>query len=183
MVILLFDKLLEELSERLVHIEKQYSYLSFLIEKRFANETLLRLEVMRIVSKMPEITEYLPEKLYGEDGKEKCDFWFKTSDSVEHWMEIKTRPTNYHKGNRGRRAITNGVDGVISDIERLRQKAPKEAKKHVLFAFYPLYPDRYEKFRHYHLRRISEALGIGISSPNMRIPVDDASFDVYLVHP
>jgi oligoendopeptidase F len=41
-----FSNVLKQLSSRLEEIEKRHRYLSFLIEKRFANEKLLQLETM-----------------------------------------------------------------------------------------------------------------------------------------
>ena len=175
-------KLLDELAKRLNTVEEKYRYLSFIIKERFTNEKLLQLEVMRIISLMPEVMEYLPEKLYAT-SKEKCDFWFKTSDSKEHWLEIKMRPTNYRlrqsRAGHGK-AITHGVDSIIDDIKRL-EKAPRNAKKYVLFAFFPMYPESYNTFNKTHLLKISEAIGKEITSPNKSIRVGEASFDLYLV--
>ena len=180
----LINRLLDELVKRLKTIEEKYGYLSFLIEERFTNEKLLQLEVMRIVSLMPEVVEYLPERLYGYTSKEKCDFWFKTSDSTEHWMEIKMRPTNYRvmqSRAKHAKAITDGVNGVVEDIRRLRKKAPKDGRKYVLFAFYPMFPESYNIFNKKHLPRISEVSSKEIASPSKSIRVGDASFDLYLI--
>lgn len=133
---------------------------------------------------MPEVVEYLPEKPYDHISKEKCDFWFKTSDSTEHWMEIKMRPTNYRvmrSRAKHAKAITDGVKGVVEDIRRLREKAPRNGKKYVLFAFYPMYPESYKTFNKKHLPRISEVSGKEIDSPSKSIRVGDGSFDLYLI--
>lgn len=139
---------------------------------------------MRIVSLKPEVIEYLPEKLYDYASKEKCDFWFRTSDSTEYWMEIKMRPTNYRvmqSRAKHAKAITDGVDGIVEDIRRLKQKAPKYSRKRVLFAFYPMYPESYSIFNRKHLPRISEASDKEIVSPSKSIQVGDASFDLYFI--
>jgi len=178
------NKLMDELVKRLNTIEGKYGYLSFLIEERFTNEKLLQLEVMRIVSLMPEVAEYLPEKPYNYRSKEKCDFWYKTSDSTEHWMEIKMWPTNYRvmqSRAKQSKAITNGVESIIEDIKRLEEKAPQNAKKYILFAFFPVYPESYKTFNKLHLSKISEVAGKKIKLPDKRIQVGDASFDLYLV--
>lgn len=180
----LINRLLNELVKRLETIEEKYGYLSFLIAERFTNEKLLQLEVMRIFSLMPEVVEYLPEKLYDHTSKEKCDFWFKTSDSTEHWMEIKMRPTNYRvmqSRAKHAKAITDGVKGVVEDIRRLREKTPRDDRKHVLFAFYPMYHESYKTFNKKHLPRICKVSGKEIASPNRKIQVGDASFDLYLI--
>ena len=180
----LVKKLLDELVKRLKAIEEKYGYLYFLIEERFTNEKLLQLEAMRIISLMPEVTEYLPEKLYDYISKEKCDFWFKTSDSKEHWIEIKMRPTNYRvmqSRAKHAKAVTNGVKGIVEDIRRLRENTPRACKKYVLFAFYPMYPESYRTFNEKHLPRISEAIGKEIALPSKSVQVRDASFDLYLI--
>lgn len=82
---------MDELTKRLKMIEEKYMYLSFLIDERYANEKLLQLEVMRIIFLIPDIAEYLPEKLYDYKTKDKCDFWFKTPDIG--WRSRYYQPT------------------------------------------------------------------------------------------
>ena len=129
--------------------------MSFLIEKRYANEKLLQLETMNIISSIPEVIDYLPERTYDAEGKGKCDFWFKTQ-IFEYWLEIKTRPTNYRKPGHAK-AITNGVNGVIEDVDRMNTIKDPKAKKFVMFAFSPMYDDSYEVFSRKHLSRIAKA--------------------------
>ena len=180
----MIDKLLDELTERLEIIEGKYGYLSFLIYERYTNEKLLQLEVMRIISLMPNVLEYFPEKPYDYKTRDKCDFWFKTSNSTEHWMEIKMRPTNYRvmksKAKHGK-AITHAINSIINDAERLKERAPKNARKYLLFAFYPMYRESYRTFNKIHLPKISEACSKKITSPNRKIQVGEASFDLYFV--
>lgn len=181
---MLMDELLDKITARLEFIEQRHGYLSFLINNRFANEKLLQLEAMRIISLREDVIEYLPEKPYDSNGREKCDFWFKTADSTECWMEIKTRPTNYKITNsyaNHSKGIKNSVDSVIEDIQRLNEKVPQGNKKYALFAFYPLYPESCAVFNEKHLRRISQSAGKEIKSPNKSIKISDASFDLYLV--
>ena len=180
----MIGQLMDRLAERLKIIEGKYKYLSFLIDERYANEKLLQLEVMRIISLMPDVVEYLPEKLYDYRTKDKCDFWFKTSDGTEHWMEIKMRPTNYRvmqSKAMHAKAITDSVDSIVDDIRRLKDQAPKNAKKYVLFAFYPMYSESYAIFNEKHLPKISKASGKRVTSPSRNIQVRDASFDIYLI--
>ena len=171
--------MLEQLSHRLQIIEKRHGYLSFLIDRRYANEKLLQLEAMNIISSMPQVIDYLPERMYNIEGKEKCDFWFKTR-IMEYWLEIKTRPTNYRKPGHAK-AITNGVDGVIEDIERLKTIKDLKSKKFVLFAFYPMYDDSYEIFNRVHLPRIARAADKDVNRPDISLKVEDAYFDIYLI--
>lgn len=175
----LVSSLIQRLSDRLKSIEKRHSYLSFLIHKRLANEKLLQLETMNIISSMPETLDYLPEKPYHLESKEKCDFWFETKDA-EYWLEIKTRPTNYRKPGHAK-AITDGVDGVIEDITRLKKIKNAKCRKLVLFAFYPMYEESYRTFISKHLPRIAEASGKNINRPEISLKVGDANFDVYIV--
>lgn len=93
----LLEGVLDELCNRLKHIEERHGYLSHLIEKRFANEKMWQLEVMRLISLMPDVEHYLVEKPYGKEEQDKCDLWFKVG-SFDYWLEVKTRPTNYRKG-------------------------------------------------------------------------------------
>ena len=172
------SNIISEISRRLETIEKKHVYLSYLISERLANEKLIQLEIMRIVSLHPEVIEYLPEKLY-PNSREKCDFWFKTKENIENWMEIKTRPTNYRKP-RHAKAITRGIDGIIEDIDRLRAKAPIEAEKYVLFALYPVYSDSYPSLRK-HLEKISVAARKKVDKPDIEINCGNGAFQVYMV--
>jgi len=170
--------LLDHLTKRLNQIESRHRYLSFLIDKRLANEKLLQLEVMNIISSMATTVDYLPEKPYNSDGKEKCDFWFKTTEG-ECWLEIKTRPTNYRKPGHAK-AITNGVDGVIEDANRLQKIKSPNCRKFVMFAFYPIYEDSHEFFNK-HLPRISKAVGKEVKKPQISVSAGNAHFDLFLV--
>ena len=176
---LIISHLISCLSNRLEIIEKNHGYLSHLIEKRYANEKLLQLEVMNIVSSLDSVIDYLPEKLYNDISTEKCDFWFRT-DEIEYWIEIKTRPTNYRKLSHSK-GISRGVDLVIDDINRLRRYCDKESKKFCIFAFYPLYGNSYPTFNRFHLSRISVTLGKEIKGPDIHFRVSDGFFDIYVV--
>lgn len=175
----IISHLISYLPKRLETIEENHGYLSHLIEKRFANEKLLQLETMNIISALDSVVDYLPEKLYYENSTEKCDFWFRTNE-VEYWMEIKTRPTNYRKPGHAK-AITRGVDGVIEDIRRLRTLTNPSAKKYCVFNFYPMYDDSYTIFNKKHLSRISKEVGKEIKGPNISIRINDYYFDIYVV--
>jgi hypothetical protein len=168
----------KQLETRLHEIESKHHYLSFLIEKRLANEKLLQLEIMHIISQNPEVADYLPEKLYRSSSKEKCDFWFKMRNRTEFWMEIKTRPTNYRKLGHAK-AITNCVDQIIEDIQRLRNAEGGNIRRLILFAFYPLYSESYTTFDNVHLHRISQAIGKPVKSPEIKIKIGPADFNLY----
>jgi hypothetical protein len=172
--------LINSLRLRLELVEKRHRYLSFLIDNRKANEKFLQLEIMNIISSMPGIVDFLPEKPYdSENSNDKCDFWFKT-DALDYWLEIKTRPTNYRNPGSSGRAITDSVDQIIADIDRLRKIQSESSERLVIFAFYPLYTDSYDTFNKTHLSRIEEFIGRKIPTPDISIPVGDALFNVYL---
>lgn len=170
---------LKELKNRLQQIEDRHNYLSFLIQERFANEKLLQLEAMHIISQYPNVVDYLPERLYNQNGKGKCDFWFRTSDGTEFWMEMKMRPTNYLKPGHAK-AITNGVDQVIEDIQRLKNVKGNNIRRLMLFAFYPLYARNYSTFDNIHLKRINREIGRSIESQEAKVKVGQADFNIYL---
>jgi len=44
------------------------------LETAHANEKLLQLEIMNILSSMDTVLGYLPEKLFDESSSKKCDF-------------------------------------------------------------------------------------------------------------
>jgi len=170
--------IIEYLEKRLVLMENNYGYLSYLIKERFANEKLFQLEIMRMISLHSDVVEYLPERLY-PNSTQKCDFWFKTKDGEESWMEIKTRPTNYRKIKHAK-AITHGIDGIINDIDRLREKLPSDAVKYILFAFYPVYPES-SQFLDIHLEKICNSAKIERCNPIIETECSNGTFQVYLI--
>lgn len=176
----LLERVLDDLCRRLKDIEKRHSYLSLLIETRLANEKMLQLEVMRLVSLMPEVEDYLVEKPYVKGAHGKCDLWFKAG-RYDYWLEIKMRPTNYRKGEHHSKAMSRGIDQAIQDIERLCKLPLGTALKFGLLALYPMYPESYAIFNRYHLRRLCEATGREIEEPSRKIAVGDAYFDIYLL--
>lgn len=170
--------LIPRLRKRLELIERNHGYLSFLIKHRFANEKLIQLETMHIISSSPGVIDYLPEKPFDPEGKKKCDFWF-NYHGIDYWLEIKSKPTNYHKKGHSK-GINNSVDDTIEDIRRLKEIRTQNAQKYILFAFYPMYDDRYRIFNTKHLPRIAEALGNAIHSPDVHLKTDEGFFDIYL---
>lgn len=174
----LLQSFLKQLKIRLQEIEDRHGYLTFLIENRFANEKLVQLETMHIISQNPEVVDYLPEKLYDPENKEKCDFWFKIRSGTEFWMEIKTRPTNYRKPGHAK-AITNSVDEVIEDVQRLKRVKGDNIRRLVLFAFYPIYSGSYDTFNKVHLQRISQKMGKNAKGPKIQIKIGQADFNLY----
>lgn len=175
----LLERILDGLCDRLKSIEERHGYLSFMIESRLANEKMLQLEVMRLVSLMNEVDDYLPERPYSQGLGEKCDLWFRAR-GLDYWLEIKMRPTNYRKGEFHSKAIKGGIDAIIKDIIRLRKLVSAPALRFVLLAFYPMYPESYITFNRYHIRRLSDALRRNIQGPSRRIVMGDVSFDLYL---
>jgi len=177
---------LDRLVNRLQIIEKKHRYLSLMAEYRISNERLVQLELLRIISSMENVADYLPERPYdfGRIGGKKCDIWFRTSDGTEYWIEIKLCPTNYKIKEDSKiehsKAITYCINQVIDDIKRLKSGAPKNARKYVLFIVYPLYPDSYAHFNN-HLQKISSRCNVEIGSPTKRIQLNQRFYDIYLI--
>jgi hypothetical protein len=88
------------------------------------------------------------------------------------------RPTNYRKPGHAK-AITNGVNQVIEDIQRLRNVEGSNLRRLILFAFYPIYSESYNTFNSLHLQRISQELGKLVKSPKIRIKIGSADFNLY----
>jgi hypothetical protein len=176
----MLEEVLDGLCDRIGRIERLHGNISSLMRERLANEKMLQLEVMRLVSLMKGVDDYLVEKPYGHGVGEKCDLWFKES-GTEYWMEIKMRPTNYRKAAHHSKAFSRGIDSAITDFERLKEWVSPPAHRLGLFAFYPLYPESWGIFKRYHLSRLSNAVGRDIVGPSKRIQVGDANFDIYLV--
>lgn len=122
---IIISKAVPQICERLKTIENNRKYISYLIEKRFTNERMLQLEILNIISQMPEVEDYLPEMPYDLQGKEKCDLWFSLKDGSEYWIELKMRPTDYRKKGHAK-AITHGINGITEDINRLKKVRGKK---------------------------------------------------------
>lgn len=75
----------------------------------------------------------------------------------ETFIELKTPNTNYkHEGIEDKtRPITNNIQSIIDDINKLRELNVKEGV--VAFVLYPIYPDK-DNYSQY-IKRILSALG------------------------
>ena len=182
-VLNLFDekKFLHSLKRRLILIEGRHNTLSDLAVDRFSNEKLLQLEVMSIISKMRNTVDYLPEKSYNNRSKDKCDFWFKNYGS-EYWMEMKMCPTNYKKEIRHAKAVTDSINSIINDVNRLKGV---DGKRYILFAVYPMYEDRKAFFAKY-LDKIAHEIAQEAKvkpEPNFEIKLNgDAHGGVFMIY-
>ncbi|KKM02444.1 hypothetical protein LCGC14_1784380 [marine sediment metagenome] len=139
----IISKIIQELNKRL-NRERFKEHLSYLIEKRFTNEKMLQLEILNIISNIPEVKDYMPEMPYNYNNAIKCDIWFSLQDGKECWIEVKMRSTNYHKKELHGKAIKKGIDGIIKDIDRLKKA---KGNKFIIFAFYPIYQDSVKFFK------------------------------------
>ncbi|KKN47331.1 hypothetical protein LCGC14_0663900 [marine sediment metagenome] len=173
---MVISKVLSPISERFKKIENNRKYFSYLIQKRFANERMLQLEILNIISQIDEVEDYLPEMPYDLEGKEKCDLWFSLKDGSEYWIELKMIPTNYRKKGHAK-AITNGINSIIEDINRLKNI---KGKKFVMFAIYPIYPENYALFNNIHLQKISDKVGKDIKMPEISLKIGEADFNLYI---
>jgi hypothetical protein len=74
-------------------------------------------------------------------GSERCDFWSPKSDNCENWVEPKICVTNYVQNYTelsSPRPITNQIDSVIADIEKLRRISLASSFRHVFLLAYPI---------------------------------------------
>lgn len=168
----LISKIIPELDKRL-NRNRIKEHISYLIEKRFTNEKMLQLEILNIISKMPEVKDYMPEMPYNYKDTIKCDIWCSLKDGKEYWIEVKMRPTNYRKKEHHAKAITDGINSIIEDINRLRKA---KGKKFMIFAFYPIYQESYRFFNKL-LQRISKDILI----PEIQLKRGEADFNLYFV--
>jgi len=167
----IISKIILELEKRL-NSKRIKEHLSHLIEKRFTNEKMLQLEILIILSKMPEVKDYMPEMPYNYNDAKKCDIWFSLQEGKEYWIEVKMRPTNYRKKEHHGKAIKKGIDGIIEDKNRLKKT---NGINFIFFAFFPIYQESYIFFEK-HLQRISKS----IKKPEIKIKIGEADFNLYL---
>jgi hypothetical protein len=143
-----------------------------LVEDRYRNEGFLQVEVASIVGRLPVVMEYLPEKPYpgsGEGSRRRCDLWFRDIEGREYWVEMKVIPTNY-KSKRPARAITDSINSVLDDLDKLDGLCGEGLVRSVLFMVYPLYPDRIKLFNTKHLRRILDRAGVRYAEEDLSQP-------------
>lgn len=167
----IISKIIPELDKRLNN-NRIKEHISYLIEKRFTNEKMLQLEILNIISNMPEVKDYMPEMPYNYNESKKCDIWFSLQDGNEYWIEVKMRPTNYRKKELHGKAITNGINSIIEDIDRLKKA---DGSKFMIFAFYPIYQESY-RFFYIHLQKISK----DIKEPKIQLKIGEADFNLYI---
>lgn len=82
------------------------------------------------------------------------------------------RPTNYRKKEHHAKAIMNGINSIIEDINRLKKA---KGKKFIVFAFYPIYQESYRLFDE-HLQKISK----DIKEPEINVKIGEADFNLYI---
>ena len=135
-------------------LEDNRILLAMLVSKGQRFENWLQLEIFKSLlctHPLLEIERAFP------GGKERCDFWMEENEGKESWLELKLCVTNYctkFRVNQSPRPITNQIDGVIQDAEKLRQVPAHHSRKMLLIA-YPL-PNTEEESPHWsgHLRKV-----------------------------
>lgn len=169
----IMDTLIKSLGKRLTKIEETHKTFSELAQNRYTNEKLVQLEIALLLSRMKEIEFVLPEKLYpnSEESRKKADIWFVTKDDIQHWIELKMRPTNYLKQNIQGKAITHGVTGVIEDYKKL-QDLPNDDFKHLIFFFFPIFDESYIFFEK-HLAKISRETKFKIIGSDIAVVLEE----------
>lgn len=135
-------------------LEDNYDLIVRLVSMGQKFENWLQLEVFKsLLVNLPtvEIERTFP------DSNQRCDFWFKSDDGTQHWLELKLCVTNYcrrFRVNHSPRPITDQVGDVIRDAEKLRRISKRHARN-VLFIAYPI-PDAEGQHRQWadHLEEI-----------------------------
>lgn len=128
-------------------------------------EGWLKFELAIALDADPHITRVEPEAAYGK--RNNCDIACHTDEGT-YLLELKTCNTSWRvRGVQSKtRPITDNVDGVISDIEKLRA-GRKGAGGISVFLFFPV-PNRLwsdsVKGLHHHLERIESAAGLPTGS-------------------
>ena len=135
-------------------LEDNYDLIVRLVSMGQKFENWLQLEVFKsLLSNLPTIEI---ERLY-PDSNQRCDFWFKSDDGTQNWLELKLCVTNYcrrFRTNQSTRPITQHVDDVIRDVEKLRRISEVHSRNVLLIA-YPI-PDTEGQHRQWtdHLKKI-----------------------------
>ncbi len=111
--------------------------IAHLISERKRFEGWLQIEILNHLLSEGSLIKI--EKPYPE-GNTRCDFWKDEGAEVESWVELKLCVTNYCSNfttNLSPRPITNQVDQIIMDIEKLNQIS-KTHNGAVIVIAYPL---------------------------------------------
>jgi hypothetical protein len=135
--------------------------ISRLVTKRARFENWMQIEIYKRLLKDARTSNIEIEKAY-HANKERCDFWCKVGD-LQDWVELKLCVTNY-TGPSSPRPITNQIDSIIADIQKLKKIAPSSSR-HVFLLAYPFTTDAHAN-QHWqdHLRRIEKS-GAKIALP------------------
>ena len=151
------------------HIKNKSEYFIPFLERRMSCEKWLQGEFLYILHQVEKdniISEFVPEKSYPVPRSGRCDLWFRIQNT-EIWLELETIVTNY--GSPGK-PITNQIDHILHDVERVRTK-PKSGVRHVMFFVYPLAIDGSNDL-HWakHMERMAKYIKIHIGP--IQIPID-----------
>jgi hypothetical protein len=130
------------LHELIYFLHSKKPYLKDFARFRMRCEGWLKGEILHFLSTLlmnKTIEDFEPEKSYDDLGR--CDIFFK-ANGQDHWMEIKTFPTNYcryfshHKS----KPITNFIRDAKDDLEKLKEVENVKGNPIFLMLVYPI-PD------------------------------------------
>jgi hypothetical protein len=119
------------------------------------------------------------EKVYGPKAGF-CDIWFKTNEK-EIWCELEVIVTNY---NLPGKPITNQVQHVIDDIEKLKKCPSQDGEQLVMFVVYPMPVDKRKDdlWNSIHMSRIANVAEV-IAQPSAIRLSDSYEARIYLARP
>lgn len=160
------------------HISSKSDYFVPYIDRRMSNEKWIQGEFIHDLHQLKDkkiIVDYVPEKQYLIPETGRCDIWFKT-DHYELWVELESIVTNY--GSPGIN-ITNRVDHVINDTEKIKSKKISGIP-HVMFVAYPFIKDGSSEkiWNKVHIPRIFSHITL-IKNP-FKLPINDYYCLVYV---
>jgi len=146
-----------EINESLIKSIKDNSGLNCFIKNRSKFEGWLKVEICNILSKNQNIDSLQVEK-YIEDTKQHIDIYFEYKKS-KYYIELKTLNTSYKIAGivDKIKPITDNVNGVIKDIQKLKNINDDLAVKIVIFIVFPLDLSNENQFEENHLSKIIKA--------------------------
>ncbi len=124
-------------------IEENRQLIRHQVKKRSRFENWLQLEIFKkILMECPSLSVDV-ERSYPL-GKGRCDFWCKSEDGVDEWVELKLCVTNYCRTSSessSNRPITTQISDVVRDSLKLQAVTESVGARSILLLVYPLPAD------------------------------------------
>jgi len=133
---------------------KENRGLDYFVKNRSKFEGWLKVEICNILSKHNDIKSLQVEKSI-KDKKQFIDIYFECA-KYHYYIELKTLNTSYKINGIANKTkpITDNINGVIKDIEKLQNIKEKNIVRIVLFIVFPLDLSKLNKFESSHLSKI-----------------------------